>query len=100
MNFGRKTDHAALMTGSMALGALVVAAAFTGAGSTANAATKHGPVGNVRAAGPNGTFVSNEGPGARATRAPRARPRKTQARSQRSRSTKGGWAVMSAHPSR
>lgn len=47
----------------MALGALVGAAAFTGAGSTANAATNTGEVGNMRAAGPNGTFVSNEDPG-------------------------------------
>ena len=65
MNFGRKTITAALMTGSMALGALVGAAAFTGAGSTANAATNTGQVGNV--AGPNGTFVSNEDPAHEAT---------------------------------
>ncbi len=50
MNFGRKTIIAALMTGSMTLGALVGAAAFTGAGSTANAATNTGQVGNVRGA--------------------------------------------------
>ena len=67
MNFGRKTIIAALMTGSMALGAFVGAAAFTGAGSTANAATNTGQVGNVRGAGPNGTFVSNEDPAHEAT---------------------------------
>jgi hypothetical protein len=65
MNFGRKTIIAALMTGSMALGAL--AAAVTGAGSIANAATNTGQVKSVRAAGPNGTFVSNEDPAHEAT---------------------------------
>ena len=67
MNFGRKAIVAALMTGSMALGALVGAAAFTGAGSTANAATNTGQVGNTGAAGSNGTFVSNEDPAHEAT---------------------------------
>ena len=67
MNFGRKTIIAALMAASMALGALVGAAAFTGASSTANAATNSGQVGNMRAAGPNGTFVSNEDPAHEAT---------------------------------
>jgi hypothetical protein len=67
VNFGRKTIIAALMTGSMALGALVGAAAFTGASSIANAATNSGQVGNHRAAGPNGTFTSNEDPAHEAT---------------------------------
>ncbi len=66
MNFGRKTFIAALMTGSMALGALVGAAAFAG-GSTANAATTTGQVTNQRGAGPNGTFTSNEDPAHEAT---------------------------------
>jgi hypothetical protein len=67
MNIGRKSIIAALMTGSMALGALVGAAAFTGVGSTANAATNTGQASNVRAAGLNGTFTSNEDPTHEAT---------------------------------
>jgi hypothetical protein len=67
MSFGRKTIIAALMTGSMALGALVGAAAFTGVGSTANAATNTGQPSNVRGAGPNGTFTPNEDPAHEAT---------------------------------
>jgi hypothetical protein len=43
-------------------GVLVAAAAVSGASSGANAATNTGQVGNVRGAGPNGTFVSNEDP--------------------------------------
>ena len=66
MNFGRKTIIAALMTGSMALGALVGAAAFAG-GSAANAATTTGQVTNQRGAGPNGAFTSNEDPAHEAT---------------------------------
>jgi hypothetical protein len=66
MNVGRKSIIAALMTGSMALGALVGAAAFAG-GSSANAATTSGQAANPRAAGPNGTFVSNEDPAHEAT---------------------------------
>ena len=67
MSFGRKTIIAALMTGSMALGALVGAAAFTGVGSTANAATTTGQPSNVRGAGPNGAFTPNEDPAHEAT---------------------------------
>jgi hypothetical protein len=67
MNFGRKTIIAALMTGSMALGALIGAAAFTGVGSSANAATNTGQPSHLRGAGPNGTFTSNEDPAHEAT---------------------------------
>jgi len=67
MSFGRKTIIAALMTGSMALGALVGAAAFTGVGSTANAATNTGQPSNVHGAGLNGTFTPNEDPAHEAT---------------------------------
>ncbi len=66
MNIGRKSIIAALMTGSMALGALAGAAACAG-GSAANAATTPGQAANPRAAGPTGTFVSNEDPAHEAT---------------------------------
>jgi len=67
MNVARKSIIAALMTGSMALGALVGAAAFAG-GSSANAATTTGQATAPRAAAsPTGTFVSNEDPAHEAT---------------------------------
>ena len=66
MNIGRKSIIAALMTGSMALGALVGAAAFAG-GSSANAATTTGQAAPRAAASPTGTFVSNEDPAHEAT---------------------------------
>jgi hypothetical protein len=67
MNIGRKTIIASLMAGSMAIGALVGAAAFTGVGSAANAATTPGQAASPRAAGPGGTFTSNEDPAHEAT---------------------------------
>ena len=66
MTIGRKSIIAALMTGSMALGALVGAAAFAG-GSAANAATTTGQTAPRAAASPTGAFVSNEDPAHEAT---------------------------------
>jgi len=93
MNFGRKTITAALMTGSMALRCARRCRRITGAGST-----RTPPPTRARSAtcGPRARTAhsfQNEDPAHEATESAAREARKTQARSQRSRSTKGGWAL-------